>query len=323
MKKGLLSIFFSSLIGFVNAQQIGQSSLSMFNKLGQNPAVAGLDPSLEVQLGYRAQWLGLEGAPQMQYLNATMPIPVISSGVGLVVDNQQIAAQKATRLMLSYSYIQRLGSDMRLSFGVSGGVLQGGVDGTKLRTPNGDYNQGIINHQDRSLDILSIQGVTPTADIGIYLSHSIFETGISVQNVLQPHLKLNGQNMQRIWLKRHFFGYLGTNIVLFGKLSAHPSVSLRTDGKEAQIDFSTFFRFNNNFFLGAAFRGYNTTTQEALVFMGGMRLNAKINLVYAYDYSLSPIRTAQTGSHEILLKYNLGKEFGRGKMPPIIYTPRL
>jgi hypothetical protein len=30
----------------------------------------------------------------------------------------------------------------------------------------------------------------------------------------------------------------------------------------------------------------------------------------------------QTGSHEILLQYNLGQSFGKGKLPPIIYNPR-
>jgi hypothetical protein len=28
------------------------------------------------------------------------------------------------------------------------------------------------------------------------------------------------------------------------------------------------------------------------------------------------------GTHEIVLQYNIGKEFGRGKLPPIIYNPR-
>jgi hypothetical protein len=81
-------------------------------------------------------------------------------------------------------------------------------------------------------------------------------------------------------------------------------------------------QYNDNIFLGASFRGYSKNTQDALAIFGGVKLSPKMKLAYSYDVTLSGLNTIAQATHEIVLQYNLGKEFGKGKLPPIIYNPR-
>jgi hypothetical protein len=81
-------------------------------------------------------------------------------------------------------------------------------------------------------------------------------------------------------------------------------------------------QYNQNIFVGATYRGYNANTSDAIAIMGGLNLSDKISLAYAYDLTLSELRSVQDGSHEITIKYNLRTRIGAGVPPPIIYYPR-
>ena len=64
MKK-LFYIFVFGLFFFNNyAQQAPQFSQYIFNYFAINPAMAGSQPCLNFSLGYRNQWVNLEGAPK-------------------------------------------------------------------------------------------------------------------------------------------------------------------------------------------------------------------------------------------------------------------
>ena len=105
-------------------------------------------------------------------------------------------------------------------------------------------------------------------------------------------------------------------------VSFHPSVFVKSDVLETQVDFSAMFSYDDNISLGASFRGYSENTADAVAIIGGLKLSEKIKLYYSYDLILSDINTVSTGSHEIMLNYNLNKNFGKGVPPPIIYNPR-
>jgi len=56
--------------------------------------------------------------------------------------------------------------------------------------------------------------------------------------------------------------------------------------------------------------------------MGGLRISERMHLYYGYDLSLSALRGATEGSHELMLRYNLNKVIGAGLAPPVIFSPR-
>lgn len=321
MKKNYIFCLLIFQLSVAFAQQPAQFSLFMLNPYGENPAAGGLEKTLVATGGFRSQWVGLQGSPQTQYINVSLPLSIISSGMGIQVMNESIGARSGLTAKLSYNYIKKMG-DAQLSIGVAGGIIQGTIDGSKLRTPSGDYNQGVIDHQDKILNTASLNGIVPTFDAGIFLKAEKFDVGIFSGNLTEPVLSLAGQKVTEVSLKRHYSAFAATRFNLSSSLSLHPSVMFRSDGVQNQAEFSTFVRYNDNFFLGGAFRGFSKKTQDAATVYGGFRLNSKIMLAYAYDITISALKNATQGGHEIVLQYNLGKEFGRGKLPPIIYSPR-
>lgn len=322
MKKIYVLLFFTVIASvLVFGQQPAQYSLYMLNPYGVNPAAAGLKGTLEASAGLRTQWVGIDGQPLTQYINVTLPLSIVSSGVGISVHNESIGARSGLTAKASYNYMTKMAGG-QLSVGISGGIVQGTLNGSKLRTPTGDYNQGVIDHKDNILQAATINGITPTFDMGIFFMNEKLIGGISASNLIEPRLTLSGQTDINVVLKRNYFALIGTNFDLTNNLTLHPSVLVKSDAVQTQMDFSTFVRYNDNIFLGGTFRGYSKNSQDAVAIFGGLNLSSKIKMAYSYDLTLSALKTVTQGTHEILIQYNLGKEFGKGKLPPIIYNPR-
>jgi type IX secretion system PorP/SprF family membrane protein len=321
MKKLYVTIFASIWLSMSYAQQPAQYSLYMLNPYAVNPAAAGLEKTLIATGGYRTQWVGIEGNPITQFLNVAVPLSIVGSGLGISLHNESIGARNGLTFKASYNYIVKLGEN-QLSFGVAGGLVQGALDGSKLRTPDGDYTQGVINHIDKTISAVSISGSVPTFDAGVYFKSEKFEGGVSMSNLTEPSLKLTGVSDLNVKLKRNYFALAMAHFNLLNKITIHPSVLIKSDAVQTQMDFSTILRYDDNIFLGASFRGYNQNSQDAITVLGGFKLNSKLSLAYSYDITLSSLKIISQGTHEIVLQYNIGKEFGRGKLPPIIYNPR-
>jgi len=316
-----ISIF---LLGIVTlkAQQLPQYSLYMLDGYHTNVAYAGMDNYLSATGVFRKQWLGLEGSPMTQHINVHLPWYYLSGGAGLSIENDIQGAERNTAISLSYNYIARLSESLRLSFGLGGGIMQKALDGSKLFAPEGNYEGVTINHNDDLIPIGIESSFAPTATAGIYLQTISLEIGFAANHLTESLIRYESGIATEIQLKRH---YLATAIYRFNisdEWNVQPSILLKSDFVETQADFSILAQLNNNIFAGASFRGYNGNTIDALIFLAGMNISPKIRLAYAYDLSLSRLSNYQTGSHEILLNYNLNKEIG-GKIPAkTIYNPR-
>jgi hypothetical protein len=88
------------------------------------------------------------------------------------------------------------------------------------------------------------------------------------------------------------------------------------------MDFTTVVRYNDNIMIGTSFRGYNAQTVDAVVVMAGIKVTSDVTLAYSYDLPLSGLSVTNSGSHEVMLNYNLNREIGGGRLPKIIYNPR-
>ena len=177
----------------------------------------------------------------------------------------------------------------------------------------------MINHKDGFLPINDVAATAPNIEAGIYYKSELFEAGFAATNLLEQAFEFPTFNPSAL---RAYYFNATANFDINSALSLHPSVFLKSDVLQTQVDFSVMLRYNDNISLGTSFRGYNTNSTDALALIGGFRLSEKVRLYYSYDLTLSELNTVNTGSHEILLNYNLNKEFGKGIPPQIIYNPR-
>ncbi|MEM9885515.1 MAG: type IX secretion system membrane protein PorP/SprF [Bacteroidota bacterium] len=320
MQKYILQIILSFLSVAAFAQQPAQYSLHMFNRMAYNPAYAGMDNSLSMTGVFRKQWVDLAGSPTSQHVNVHAPLPFLSSGFGLTFQNDELGAERNLGLTAAYNYQIPVGRSGILAIGVAGGIVQKNLNGAIIRTPDGSYTDGnVINHQDGLLPINEVAATAPNIEAGIYYKSERFEAGFAARNLLEQEFAFPTFNPSAL---RAYFFNASANFDLTSTLSMQPSVFVKSDVLQTQVDFSVLFQYNDNISVGASFRGYDANTSDALALIGGFRLSEKVRLYYSYDVTLSGLNTVNTGSHEILVNYNLNKEFGEGVPPPIIYNPR-
>ena len=100
------------LVQPVFSQQDPLSSQYMFNTLTYNPGVAGTSGMICATALNRQQWVGFKGAPSTTIFNISAPVSPfkIKSGVGLLVESDNVGFDKDINISASYSYHLDLGT---------------------------------------------------------------------------------------------------------------------------------------------------------------------------------------------------------------------
>ena len=174
MKKVLISIFvIAGLSGY--AQQDPLFTQYMFNKLVLNPAYAGAREILTVDLLDRAQWLGIDDAPQTLTFSAHTSIRNRKVGIGLHGYRDALGPSVNLGLMAAYSY-SILFDYSYFSFGLQGGLKYFGFD----------WNQIRLKHpEDYYFMPQDIQRFTPDFNLGLYYQSRRYFVGLSSKQLLE------------------------------------------------------------------------------------------------------------------------------------------
>ncbi|HKK74042.1 MAG TPA: type IX secretion system membrane protein PorP/SprF [Saprospiraceae bacterium] len=321
MKNWILVVFlFGVSLSTVWSQQGIQYSLYMLNRFNYNPAYAGMDYELSANAVYRKQWVNVPQSPSNASINLHMPLYIARGGIGIQFESDVIGVQQSTLVQLAYNYQLEIGDGI-LSLGVAGGLLQRSIDGSRIRTPDGIYDEGngLFDHMDGILPLTEESGQTPTFDAGIYYKSEWLEGGLSVRNLVEPTIGLSTLDIQ---VTRNYFGTATATIDLGYTLSLQPSVMVRSDLTQTQTELSLIGVYEDKFMLGGSVRGYNTDSFDAIAIIGGWNISESLRLAYAYDVTISNLNNVSNGSHEIMLGYRLNQTIGQGRPPRIIYHPR-
>ncbi len=319
-KKFLSGVLFFALWNFCVAQNSPVFSNFMNLKQLYNPATAGSDDAMEVFAVYRAQWVGIEGNPSVQALSFSSPLTVIGSSLGVFAVNEFQGEERVTSAMLAYAYKHSF-RRWSLSLGVSGGIMQRAIDGARLESPEGDYSSG-INHRDDYIPDKLSSGLTGDISAGVFLQMKSLYGGISANNLLESkaHVKWNNMSAE-IRNPRYFTACVGNAFKISKKLSLEPNELISTDFINTQSEFNVILQFKDNIYGGLSFRGFTSNLTDALVVMAGFKFLKRFKVGYSYDFSLSSLNLANSGSHEVFVSYklNIKELLNPGK---IIYSPR-
>ena len=144
---------------------------------------------------------------------------------------------------------------------------------------------------------------------------------MSANNLLESTLPYTYTANAGIQLVRNYFAIFAYKFEV-GRFQIEPAVLVKSDLVGTQIDFSTIFHYNEDIFGGASYRGYSSTSSDAVAIFAGYRVSENVTLGYAYDVPLSVLSSVNTGSHELMLNYNLNKSIGMPLPAKIIYNPR-
>jgi len=310
----LILFFYLTAVG----QNTFQYSQYMLDKYQFNPAYGGLDYSLNINAAVRTQWSGVPNSPRSQYVNAHMPFYIWNGAIGMTLSNETAGNLKNISLSGSYNYVYSTSMGL-LSAGASFGILQKSIDGRSLITPEGNYVDNTFDHNDPTLLNTDYQGISPIYSLGIYFAGSVFDVGISLINTPAPSFTAGLSQLSSGPLTTFYADY---KYAMNEEWDIIPSLLVKSDFIETQIDFSMMGRYNGKIFGSIGIRGYNNSSLDAIILMAGNKLSKNYTIAYSFDTGISSIKRVNEGSHEIRLIYNLNRPIATGLPPKIIYNPR-
>jgi type IX secretion system PorP/SprF family membrane protein len=276
------------------AQQQSLYTNYLLNNYAYNPAVVGAQPYLQANLYYRNQWVGFEGAPKTYLMSLYGPLKkaknvalggmVVSDRAGLITTNTGY---------LTFAYHVKVNKKTRLGFGLSGGMKQYTVRlyDVKAYDEGDQYLQGSSTLNANMFD----------ANGGIYLHGERFFLGLSSMNMLNNKITWKNPTGR---LTPHYYAVIGYNFKLNKDFALQPSVLLKyNEPAPTQLEYTLKFSFKDMVWIGGNYRD-----NDAIGMMMGVTIIKKLNIAYAYDYSLTSIKKYNQGSHEICLNYNFIKK---------------
>lgn len=290
-------ILLLSLISFFGiSQQLPQYTQYMLNEMAINPAVAGKDDFADVRSNSRYQWVGITDAPRTYMLTLHGPIKDKNMGIGMNLYTDIVGPTRRTGLNFSYAYHIKMKDDMFLSMGLSAGVLQWGIDGSKLYLRDeGDEN------------LLSTYQTTYVPDFGtgIYFhKKDRFYVGLSLPQLYQAPIKLYEGAGKNSRIVNHFNLNAAYKFDLGDDFKIEPSFLVKyAIPAPPKLDIGARVIYQEQIWLGGAYRHNDAFT--ALI---GYFYKNYLMIGYSYDFTTTNIKKYSSGTHEIMLGIRFSKK---------------
>lgn len=281
-----------------NGQQDPMYSQYMFNTLAINPAYAGSRNVLSVTGLVRSQWIGIEGAPKTQTISFDTPLPGKNVGIGFQAFNDQVGITKTTGAFASYAY-RLQGQNGTLSFGLQAGISNFRAQYSSITLTSGSAGDPAFGQD--------VNAILPNFGTGIYYNSEKFYIGASVPHLLNNQLNNGEVSVTNGLVSRqyiHAFLTAGYVIDIGLDYKIKPSFMVRgVKGAPLQADLSANFWIKDALAIGAQYR-----TKSDVSAMLEAQISPQIRIGYAFDRSITKLVNYNSGSHEIMLRYEFGFE---------------
>ncbi|MEQ8241844.1 MAG: PorP/SprF family type IX secretion system membrane protein [Fulvivirga sp.] len=256
-----------------------------------NPAFLGSVESSELNMIYRKQWVGLDGAPE--YIHAGLQLPLSGNiAIGLNASNFEQGVIMETSAMGSVAYTVNLGLNNTLSFGVSIGAGRSALDVNQIT----DFSDpAIAGSMDKSFYL--------EGQAGLSLNLKSLNVSVSLPKIFEKNA-LSDEDFQEVSLGplNSTFSSISYRFDISPKLGIEPMGAYRTDNQlEDQWQANTTLYYNNLLWLGGSYSdGYGAAAYA------GFQVNDFLKIGYSFDFSSSELATYN--SHEFYVSLNLGRK---------------
>lgn len=276
----------------IYAQQDPQYTQYMYNQNILNPAYAGSRGGLSIGLLARSQWIGVPGAPETLTLSIESPIGK-NIGIGLSVIHDEIGPAKEDNVYADFSYTIHLSEKSKLALGLKAGFTFLNVRPLK----------GQINTNDPTLSE-SVQLNTPNFGAGLFYYTEKAYIGVATFNLLEKeNLSKEEETGTETTDKKHYFLTAGYVFQVSEGIKLKPSTMLKaTQGTPLSVDISLNMLIHNTFEFGISHR-----LDDSVSAMIGYNISNALRIGYAYDYTLSNFGAFNSGSHEVMLLFDLSR----------------
>lgn len=316
--------FFSVLMTEnVTAQQETQFSNYIHNPYLFNPAAGGMMDVVQIDLGYRNQWISTSGNPTSTYLTGHVQVgskhqgttgigefninreniyqtPTRSIGslkhvVGAKFINDAIGPFQKTNVFGSYAVHLPLLKNLNMGVGLSAGWgnFQINPNKTILHDPNdATFNQ--FAGQTASQNNLDLQ-------TGIVLYNNRFLFSMSATQLLKPTISVNQVETLNT-LNRHLFIMGSYRFEMTAKIDLEPFAFLKAvQHSPIALDLGARVKYNKSIWGGLQFK-----TSKSFAITAGTNFLRNFSLAYAFEYGVKATRISNAGTHEVQLGILIG-----------------
>ena len=279
----------------IQAQQNPQFTQYMYNMSTINPGYATDSGSMNFGALYRAQWVGSEGGPTTGTFFAHSPLAK-NVEVGLSIVHDQIGdVVKESSVFADFAYVLKLNQTNKISFGIKAGAtfFSTNFNGFVYSDPSPD--PAFANNVSKTF---------PNIGIGTFYFGENYYIGFSTPNLLNTkHLEKQSGVVMNGVEAIHYFMTGGYVFNLSENLKFKPAFMARSaSGVPLAIDITSNFLINNKVELGVGYR-----LDDSVSGLVNFKVTPDIRIGYAYDYTLSNLGRFSSGSHEIMMLFDISK----------------
>lgn len=288
LKFAIVSLIGISSMNQVSAQINPIGAQYFQNRYLANPAMAGFQSGLSINLAYRKQWNNIPGAPQN--ISVTGDYGTEKVGVGFNFYKDEAGLLSRSRVQASYAYHLPLNDDdKKLHFGVSLGIQSQHLNSSNIIGAPNDLMTVRFNDQEKIID----------GDFGMaYTSNNLSIEG-SITNI-KSQLKI--ENLQPADFSTFYtaVGYkiklidwqIEPKVVYRGVRNFKDLLDLGTEIRTAsdQLGFMSMYHSNNSMSFGISYQ---------------QKKNWQLFLLY--NTPTQALRSYATGTFEIGFQLNLKK----------------
>lgn len=320
----LISFFLINAL-VLQAQQRPQYTQYILNNYIVNPAISGIENYIDVKVGYRQQWSGIQNAPETNYFSIHAPIGKSDDrssatsfsmvgdnplgynykneytaaephhGIGLIAFIDKTGPISQSVVNVTYAYHLGISAQTNLSFGIGAGFNRISFNTTDVE---------VVDPGDPAINNGTFNKINPDLSAGLWFYSAQYFVGISAQQMLAPDpIVENNSNEKKI--SPHFFATAGYRFWLSDDITFMPSVMYNMQKPaEGVLNYSAKISFKDKIWLGAALR-----QEDAVSGLLGFNISSLFNVGYSYDFTTSQLNTVTKGSHEIVLGITLNNHY--------------
>ncbi|MCR9253693.1 MAG: PorP/SprF family type IX secretion system membrane protein [bacterium] len=311
----ILTVFFS----LISMLSIGQGRIltsQYFQNLpAYSPAFTGANDFLDIRMGYRSQWSGFEGAPQLGYISGYAAL----HGLGKIdEDNKGVKSQKffpgesskigvggfvqldeqgpisQLEAMGNFAVHIRFVGNKYLSLGTSLGIFNSSIDLARLTARDAE-NDPVYQAFVESAGSNTFFNLN--ASLGFYSDNFFVSYGMMQ---LANQMVAGNELLKDDGVVRHNV-LAGVNSHLGDKLELMSTVFYRAEKNlPASFDLGIRARYKKNLTAGIAYRNDDT-----VITMFGVSFSEMIRLNYSYEYKTANFTNFNHSSHELVLGIRL------------------
>jgi len=294
--KQLIQLGILLLTAFVSAQQDPQYTQYMYNMSVINPAYA-TDNAGVINLGglYRTQWVGAVGSPKTGSFFVHAPLAKrVEAGLSIIHDEIGDVV-KESNVYADFAYVLPVSDKNKWSFGLK-------VGATFFST-----NFNGFTYSDVLPDLAFASNLSktfPNIGVGTYYFSKNYYVGFSAPNLLSSKHLENQDGIIRTGSEVvHYFITGGYVFDINDKLKFKPAFMTKAvSGAPIAVDLTANVLINSVLEAGIGYR-----LGDSFSGLVNFKVSPALRVGYAYDYTVSNLGRFNSGSHEIMVLFDIGK----------------